>query len=40
LFPLRKGGTAVDQFVAVEDYGDLSSTLLDLVEWRERSPKK
>jgi len=40
LFPLRKGGTAIDQFVAVEDYGDLSSTLLDLVEWRERSPKK
>ena len=40
LFPLRKGGAAIEQFVAVEDYGDLSSTLLDLVEWRERSPKK
>ena len=40
LFPLRKNGTAIEQFVAVEDYGDLSATLLDLVEWRARSPKK
>jgi hypothetical protein len=40
LFPLRKGGSAIEQFVAVEDYGDLSSTLLDLVEWRERPAKK
>lgn len=40
LFPLRKGGTAIAQFVAVEDYGDLNSTLLDLVEWRERTPDK
>lgn len=40
LFPLRKGGDAIEQFVAVEDYGDLLSTLLDLVEWRERSPQK
>jgi hypothetical protein len=40
LFPLRKGGSAIEQFVAVEDYGDLSSTLLDLVEWRERPTKK
>jgi hypothetical protein len=39
LFPLRKGGTAIEQFVAVEDYGDLAATLLDLVEWRARPPK-
>jgi hypothetical protein len=39
LFPLRKGGAAIEQFVAVEDYEDLNSTLLDLVEWRERTPK-
>jgi hypothetical protein len=40
LFPLRKRGRAIEQFVAVEDYGDLSSTLLDLVEWRERPTTK
>lgn len=40
LFPLRKGGTAIDQFVAIEDYEDLNSTLMDLVEWGERTPKK
>jgi len=40
LFPLRKGGATIDQFVAIEDYEDLSSTLLDLVEWRARPPKK
>ena len=34
LFPLRRGGTAVEQFVALEDYFDLSATLLELVEWR------
>ena len=39
LFPLRKGGRAIEQFVAVEDYGDLISTLLDLIEWRERPAK-
>jgi hypothetical protein len=38
LFPLRRGGAAIDQFVAVEDYEDLNSTLMDLVEWRERTP--
>ena len=35
LFPLRKGGTAVDQFVSIEDYFDLTTTLTQLVEWRE-----
>lgn len=37
LFPLRKGGATIEQFVAVEDYEDLSSTLMDLVEWRART---
>jgi hypothetical protein len=32
LFPLRNGGTAVDQFVAVEDYFDLTATLVELLE--------
>ncbi len=36
LFPLRKGGTAVEQFLAIEDYFDLTATLLELVEWRAR----
>jgi hypothetical protein len=40
LFPLRKGGTTIEQFVAIEDYENLSATLTDLVEWRERTPKK
>lgn len=40
LIPLRNGGTGIAQFAAVEDCGDLSSTLLDLVEWRERPTKK
>jgi hypothetical protein len=35
LFPLRKGGRAVDQFVSIEDYFDLTSTLTRLVEWRD-----
>ncbi len=36
LFPIRKGGKSVDQFIAIEDYGDLASTLTDLVQWSER----
>lgn len=36
LFPLRKGGSDIQQFVALEDYFDLTSTLLELVEWRAR----
>ena len=35
LFPLRKGGAAVDQFVSIEDYFDLTISLTQLVEWRE-----
>jgi hypothetical protein len=40
LFPLRKGGSSVAQFVAIEDYFDLTSTLLELVEWRERKDRE
>jgi hypothetical protein len=36
LYPLRKGGQSVDQFISIEDYGDLVSTLTDLVQWSER----
>ncbi|WP_162917249.1 PAS domain-containing protein [Dongia deserti] len=36
LFPLRKGGATVEQFLAIEDYFDLTSTLIELVEWRAR----
>ena len=40
LFPLRKGGTAVDQFVAIEDYFDLATSLTQLVEWREADARQ
>lgn len=36
IFPLRKGTQQVDQFIAIEDYGNLVSTLTDLVQWSER----
>lgn len=36
LCPLRNGGNTIEQFIAVEDYGDLKTTLVDLVQWRER----
>jgi hypothetical protein len=36
LFPLRRGGQPVDQFISIEDYGNLASTLTDLVQWSER----
>jgi hypothetical protein len=36
LFPLRQGRQQIDQFISVEDYGDLMSTLTDLVQWSER----
>jgi hypothetical protein len=38
LFPLRKGGSAVSQFVAIEDYFDLTSTLTELIQWQEKRP--
>jgi hypothetical protein len=40
LSSLRKCGTTIEQFVAMEDCGDLASMLLDLVAWRARSPRK
>jgi hypothetical protein len=36
LFPLRKGGTSIDQFVAVEDYFEFSHLFPDLPEWQVR----
>jgi len=36
LFPLRRGSRVVAQFLAIEDYCNLASTLTDLVQWTER----
>jgi hypothetical protein len=33
IFPLRKGSESIEQFIAVEDYFDLRTTLIDLVPW-------
>jgi hypothetical protein len=35
IFPLRKGGQAIDQFVAVEDYFGLISRVVQVEPWRE-----
>lgn len=35
LFPLRCGGRRVEQFVSIEDYFELTSTLSELKEWQE-----
>ena len=40
MFPLRKGGKSVDQVLSIEDYGDLFSTLTDLVDWRLKSAER
>lgn len=40
LFPLRKGSQFIAQFLAIEDYGNLTSTLTDLVQWTERVPRR
>lgn len=37
IFPLRKGGDSIEQFISVEDYFDIQTTLVDLVSWRERA---
>ena len=37
IFPLRRGGNTVEQFIAVEDYFGLQSTLLQLEPWRTKS---
>ena len=36
IFPLRKGGEAIDQFVAVEDYFGFVSRIVQVEPWRER----
>lgn len=37
LFPLRTNGASVKQVLSIEDYDKLTSTLTDLVQWRERN---
>ena len=37
IFPLRNGGTDVEQFVSMEDYFDFAGPVDDLVGWRLRS---
>jgi hypothetical protein len=39
IFPLRRGGETVDQFVAVEDYFGLTSTIVQVEPWREKSDR-
>lgn len=36
LFPLRQGGRAVEQFLSIEDYFELTSTLMELKEWQDQ----
>ncbi|NJO33111.1 MAG: hypothetical protein HC869_08160 [Rhodospirillales bacterium] len=36
VFPLRRGGTEVEQFVSVEDYFHLTGPVEELVGWRLR----
>ena len=38
IFPLRNGGTAIEQFVAVEDYFGLSAKIVLAEPWREKPP--
>jgi hypothetical protein len=40
LFPLRKGGATVEQFVSIEDYFDLTTGITQLVEWREADERQ
>jgi hypothetical protein len=40
MFPLRRGGSSVDQVLSIEDYGNLFSTLTDLVDWRLKSAER
>jgi hypothetical protein len=37
IFPLRRGGTTVEQFVAVEDYFGLSAKIIQAEPWRVKS---
>ena len=40
IFPLRKGGTDIAQFVSIEDYFDFRGPVDELVGWRLRSAAK
>jgi hypothetical protein len=40
IFPLRKGGLDVAQFVSIEDYFDFKGPVDELVGWRPRSVSK
>ena len=37
IFPLRRGGETIEQFVAVEDYFGLISKIVQVEPWREKS---
>ena len=37
IFPLRRGGETIDQFVAIEDYFGLISKIVQVEPWREKS---
>jgi hypothetical protein len=39
IFPLRRGGDTIDQFVAVEDYFGLISQIVQVEPWREKSDR-
>ena len=39
IFPLRRGGETIDQFVAVEDYFGLATTIVQVEPWREKSDR-
>jgi len=38
IFPIRKGGAAIDQFVAIEDYFGLQTQIVQVEPWRDRRP--
>src|SRR4030095_6696404 len=38
IFPIRKGGTTIDQFVAIEDYFGLQTQIVQVEPWRDRRP--
>ena len=40
IFPLRNGGERVEQFIAVEDYFDLQSTLIQVEPWRKKDERR
>lgn len=40
IFPLRKGGGTIEQFVAVEDYFGLISRIVQVEPWRDKGSQK